>query len=107
MKYTVNDILAVILVSFVLVFVIGVLIWSISMVITMETITVQGEVISVTTYDDYLSITLDDGSNYNVRYPNNNIDLSDGSTIIMRLIDYNYFFIDDGIWDKVSITKVT
>jgi len=107
MKYTVEDILATILVSFLLVFTIVIVVWGVSMVATEETITVQGEVMDTTTYDDCLSITLDDGVVYRIRYPDNNIDLSDGSTIVMRLTNYNYFFIDDGIWNEVSIIKIT
>ena len=103
----IEEILMYSLVLFVLIFSIVIVVWGISMVVTMETITVQGEVVDTTTYDDYLLITLDDGVVYRIRYPDNNIDLSNGSTIVMRLTDYNYFFIDDGIWDDVSITKIT
>ena len=77
-----------------------------SLVVTVEEITVKGDVIDVIIHDDYMTIIMDNGNSYNVRYPGDNIDLTKGSSIIMKLTKFNLFFIDDGIWNKINIIKI-
>ena len=85
---------------------VGIVIALISGSMTYEKIIVEGDVVDVIAYDDYMEVFMDDGESYNIRYPGDNIDLTKGSTIIMRLTDNDWFWIDDGIWDTVSITKI-
>jgi hypothetical protein len=81
-------------------------VWAISGAMTQKIIIVKGNVIDVVALDNYMVVYMENGSSYNIRYPGDNIDLTKGSTVVMRLIDYNYFWLDDGIWESVSITKV-
>lgn len=85
---------------------IGAGIFAISTILTHETIIVEGEVVDAEAFDNYMLITMKNGEKYKIAYPGDNIDLTVNSKIIMKLTNYNYFFIDDGIWNKVSITKV-
>lgn len=87
-------------------FLVGVIIFASSMVITHERITVKGTVIDVESYDDYMEVFMDDGTSYKICYPGDNIDLTVNSHIVMRLTDWDFMFIDDGIWNDVSITKI-
>jgi hypothetical protein len=94
------------LMMIVMAFVIIVVVVYMFSIFTYETEIVEGDVVNVIPYDNYMTIIMDDGKSYNIKYPGDNIDLTEGSDIIMKLTNTNYFFIDDGIWETVSITKV-
>ena len=77
-----------------------------SIVMTDETIIIRGEVVDVMEYEDYLEIFLDNGYSHKITYPKDTIDLTVNSKIILKLRNINYFWIDDGIWEVISIVKV-
>jgi hypothetical protein len=77
-----------------------------SLVTTNEDIIIKGEVVDVVEYDNYLHIFMDTGYDYKITYPEDAIDLTVNSKIILKLKNINWFWIDDGIWEVDSIVKV-
>lgn len=77
---------------------------AISMISTHNIKTVKGTVDSIYSYNDYISITLNDIT-YNIKYPNAVFDIQKNDKITMKLENTNYFFYDDNIWNTVSIIK--
>ena len=77
-----------------------------------EVIVVEGEVINVDVYNDYLDITFDNGETYKVKYPSGwgtkSIDLTVNSKLIVKMSRYTKdgFFIKSSDWKIDSIVKV-
>lgn len=50
-----------------------------------ENITVKGYITDYELYDDYISLTFDNGKTYDVNYPNENIDFTHNSILVVKL----------------------
>ena len=106
MSYTIKEILLTVGLAGFLILVLVVSIVVVLATVPIEQEIVEGEVVDVVSYDNYMELFMKDGSSYKIRYPGDNIDLTVNSRIIMRLTEIGCLWFHDDIWDDVSITKV-
>ena len=78
----------------------------VSIAMTTEQITVCGDIKKVIPHDNYMTIILYNNQSYDIHYPGDNIDLTKGSVVIMRLTNWSPFWQESNIWKSVSITKI-
>lgn len=78
----------------------------VSLIMTTQTISVEGKIINTLLTDNYIEIFFENGEHYKITYPDDAIDLSKGSKIVLHLQNTNWFWIDDGIWETESIIKI-
>ena len=100
------DVLALLLPGIMIVIIFGVSFAALFSAIPVEIEIVEGNVTTAKSHADYIEIIMDDGKVYKINYPGDNIDLTKGSHIIMKLEENGCFWFHDDIWDSVSITKV-
>ncbi len=90
---------------FLLIFIIVMVLALFSVLTTMKTITVEGQIIDVVAHDDNFQIYMKDGTNYKIMYSQtvNVLSLFSNSTVIIRLEDASIFWIHDDVWTVNSI----
>ena len=79
-------------------------------VTTVKFETIQGDVVKTKYIEDkdYLEVTFDNGKTYNLKCTDDYVDLTDDSTLILKLHYMSWFLMPntDNVWDIWEIIKV-